>query len=423
MSGQARHIISRIFIEGLSGKKPDLPIQYEELKEAARQKISPEAFAYVEGSADHESTKARNTKAFDKYRIIPKMLQGHKEVDISVELFGKKLANPFLISPIGALKMVHPLADLAVAEACAEQEVPMIFSSQGSIPMEDCAHAMGDKTRWFQLYYSQSDELAKSMVQRAERSGCSAIVITLDTTRLGWRPRDLDLAYLPFLRGIGIAQYTSDPVFQQMLDEGKGSSLDDAPQPSVSLQTLKALWQQKSNYPAPWSKKLFSDRPMRAVRLFINTYSRPDLNWEDLQRIKQWTDLPIILKGIVHPDDAAMARSKGFDGIILSNHGGRQVDGATSTIEMLPKVVEKVGNDFPVIFDSGIRSGTHAMKALALGAKAVCIGRPFVYALALAGKKGVSQLIEYYKASLELNMSLAGCSDIDKLQPEIFASS
>lgn len=420
MPEAARDIQSHIFIEGLSGKKLDIPIRYEDLESAARQKLSPEAFAYVAGGAGRERTIQHNRDDFDRYRIAPRMLQGHEEVDTSIQLFGKTIPHPFLLSPIGALKMVHPKADLEVAKAAAESKVPMIFSSQASVEMEKCASVMGDAERWFQLYYSQSDELAKSMVKRAEDSGCSAIVVTLDTTRLGWRPRDLELAYLPFLRGIGIAQYTSDPVFQKMLDEGRGKALQDKPKPSISLKTLSALWQQKSNYPAPWSQKLFSDRPMRAVRLFINTYSRPDLSWDDLSSIRKWTDLPILLKGIVHPLDAQKAKSEGFDGIILSNHGGRQVDGGVSTISILPDVIQQVGKEFPVLFDSGIRSGVHAMKALALGAHAVCIGRPFVYAMALKGSEGISELLDHYLAGLQLNMGLSGCSEIADLTPDIF---
>jgi lactate 2-monooxygenase len=422
MSEIARDIQSNIFIRGLSGASPELPLEFEALEAAAREKMSPEAFAYVAGGAGRESTIDKNSRDFDDFSLVPKMLKGYQSVDTSIELLDRKYSTPFLLSPIGVLSMAHPKADLAVAKAASETAVPMIFSNQASVPMEDCAAVMGDQDRWFQLYYSQEKGLVKSLLERAEKAGCSAIVVTLDTTRLGWRPRDLELAYLPFLRGMGIAQYTSDPVFQKMLDEGRGQALKDAPQPSINLNTLSAIWQQKSNYPAPWTKKLFSDRPMRAVRLFINTYSRPDLSWDDLPFIRECTKLPVILKGIVHPDDAEKAKDQGMDGIIVSNHGGRQVDGAISTVKMLPKIMERVGTDFPVIFDSGIRSGAHALKALSLGAKAVCIGRPFVYALALNGKKGVKDLLNYYRASLELNMSLAGCKKISDLGPQLFES-
>ena len=252
--------------------------------------------------------------------------------------------------------------------------------------MEEVAAAMADSPRWFQLYWSKSNDLVASLVTRAERCGCSAIVVTLDTTLLGWRTRDLDLAYLPFLEGKGIAQYTSDPVFQRLMDEpGNGS----APR-KATFESLTGLFKMVKAYPGSgFIKKLRSGRPVKAVRKFTEIYSNPALTWKDLAFLRQHTKLPILLKGILHPEDAALAVSHGVNGIIVSNHGGRQVDGSMGTVEALPEIVKAVRAQVPVLIDGGIRAGADMFKALALGATAVCIGRPYVYGLTLAGEAGV----------------------------------
>lgn len=423
MSNQARQTQSHIYIHGLSGKKPSIPFHFEELERLAQNQLSAEAFAYVAGGAGREDTELRNREAFRQYHILPKMLDGKVEADLSIELFGDTYQHPFFLAPIGVLDMAYPKGDQLTARAAAATETPMIFSNQASAPMEECAREMGNHPRWFQLYWSQSDELVQSLVQRAEKTGAKAIVVTLDTTQLGWRPRDLKLAYLPFLRGMGIAQYTSDPVFQKMLDKGAGKALANAPQPRFNLTTLRNALAQKRNYPGSFWSNLFSDRATRAVRLFINIYARPDLSWEDLPKLRSYTSLPIVLKGIMHEDDAQKAKDLGMDGIIVSNHGGRQVDGAAAALTALPRITQRVGRDFPVMMDSGIRSGTDAMKALALGAKAVCIGRPYVYALGIGGQSGVEDLIRYYRAELELNMSLSSVRAVSDLDPHIFEPS
>jgi lactate 2-monooxygenase len=289
-----------------------------------------------------------------------------------VKLFGRVLPAPFLTAPIGVLSMAHSEADLAVARAAQARGWPMIISNQASFPMEQIAEAGAGAARWFQLYWGRSDELVASLVRRAEACGCEAIVVTLDTTILGWRPRDLALGHLPFLKGEGIAQYTSDPVFQKML-----------PEPP-------------------------EQNPMAAAYLFTQIYSDPSLTWDKLKSLRRVTRLPIVLKGIQHPDDAALAVKHGFDGIIVSNHGGRQVDGATGSADQLPLCAERVQGKIPVLFDSGIRSGADAFKALALGADAVCVGRPYAWALAAAGQEGVEQVMADYVAELDLTLALAG---------------
>jgi lactate 2-monooxygenase len=375
--------------------------------------MTPRAWAYIAGGAGNESTLNDNRTAFERYKIIPRMLCNVGERDTSITLFGKRLPSPFLLAPVGVLEMVHEEADLAVAKAAADLSVPYIFSNQASRPMEICAAAMGNSPRWFQLYWSKSSELVKSFVHRAEKCGCDAIVVTLDTTMLGWRTRDLEIAYLPFLEGKGIAQYTSDPVFQKML-----TGPDDAPDVKrrITLQTLLGLIRMVNNYPGNgFFRKLWSGLPIRAVSKFVSTYSNPCTTWGDLKFLREHTQLPIVLKGVLHPDDAQKAVDSGMNGIIVSNHGGRQVDGAISTLEALPDIVRAVDSRVPVLLDSGIRGGADAFKALALGAKAVCIGRPYVYGLTLAGQQGVCEVMQNLMADFELTMGLAGCKNIQEI--------
>lgn len=405
-----------IYLNGFAGRRPVVPVDFRKLEDAARSKLTPRAFAYIAGGAGAESTVEENRKAFERYHIVPRMLRNVGERDMRIELFGRRLSSPFLLSPVGVLELAHAGADRAVARAAAALEVPFIFSNQASVPMEVCSKIMGDSPKWFQLYWSKSNELVKSFVGRAAKCGCSAIVVTLDTTLLGWRTRDLDLAYLPFLEGRGIAQYTSDPVFQSMMDEE-----DEGPavRQDFSWQTLMGLISMVNHYPGKgFFRKLRSGRPVRAVRKFISSYSNPRTTWEDLKVLRQMTRLPIVLKGILHPDDARKALDFGMDGIIVSNHGGRQVDGAMATLDALPAIANAVGGALPVILDSGPRGGADAFKAIALGATAVCIGRPYVYGLALGGERGVSEVLRNYLADFELTMALAGCRNISEITKE-----
>lgn len=401
-----------IYLKGFSGIQSSVSIDLKTLEKRAEATISKKAYAYIAGGAGVESTLRRNRDAFDAYKIVPRMLKNVGDRDTSIELFGKRIPSPFLLSPVGVLEMVNKEADLAVARAAASLSLPYIFSNQASVPMEVCAAAMGDAPHWFQLYWSKSKDLVASFVRRAEASGCSAIVVTLDTTMLGWRTRDLDLAYLPFLEGKGIAQYTSDPFFQKMMNEFSDSS----PKQKITLQTILGLIKLVSKYPGSgFFKKLKSGKPIKAVQTFTSMYTNPFTTWEDLAFLREHTKLPILLKGILHPEDAKKALDFGMDGIIVSNHGGRQVDGSVSTIEMLPKIVEVVNGKFPVLLDSGIRGGADAFKALALGANAVCIGRPYVYGLGIAGEQGVKEVMQNLMADFELTMGLSGCKSISEI--------
>ncbi len=404
-----------IYVGGFAGARPLVPVRFDLLERAARDTMSAEAYAYIAGGAGLETTMEHNRRGFERVRILPRMLRDVSERDTSIKLLGQKLTAPVLTAPIGVLEMVHPEADLAVARAAAALGVPMIFSNQASFPMEECAAEMGNSPRWFQLYWSKSDELTASLLRRAEASGCSAVVLTLDTTMLGWRPRDLDLAYLPFLRGLGIAQYTADPVFQKMASEPDFlRSIQD--EGAFSQTKLLNFFKLVKKYPGgSFRKKMKSKAPVAGVRKFIEIYSRPSITWGDLAFLKKHTRLPILLKGILHPEDARLAVEHGMDGIIASNHGGRQVAGSISAIEALPAIVEAVGGKLPVLVDSGIREGADIFRALALGAKAVCVGRPYVYGLALAGQAGVEAVLKNLLADFELTMGLAGCRHIGEI--------
>ena len=372
--------------------------------------MSRQAWAYVAGGAGAEGTIDANRAALDRWRIVPRVLRDVSARDTSVTLFGRAIPTPLLLAPLGVLELVHRRADLAVARAAAAEGVPMIFSNQASVPMERCAVAMGDGPRWFQLYWSRSDEVVRSFVRRAQRCGCDAIVLTLDTTMLGWRPRDLDLAYLPFLRGRGIAQYTTDPAFLASLDEPLEAPL--APRPRANVRLLRAAWEMVRRHPGSLTRKLRTGVPRAAVQRFVATYSRPSLTWQDLGFLRDLTQLPILVKGVLHPDDARRAVAAGMDGLIVSNHGGRQVDGAIGALDALPDVVGAVGGRVPVLFDSGVRGGADVFKALALGAAAACVGRPYAYGLAIAGEKGVREVLQNLRADFDLTMGLAGCASV-----------
>ena len=371
-----------------------------------------------------------NRAALERWRIVPRRLRNCEQRDLSIELFGQRLPSPLLLAPIGVAEMAHRDADLAVARAAASFRVPHIFSNQASVPMEQCAAVMGDAPRWFQLYWSRSNDVVASFVRRAEACGCSAIVLTLDTTMLGWRPRDLDLGYLPFLQGKGIAQYTSDPVFMREVREGcsttsgrveesaPGISRSTEPKPPLNLSTIATALAQKANFPGGWAKNLTSSDPRAAVQRFVATYSRPSITWDDLTFLRAQTKLPIVLKGVLHAADAKLALEHGVDGLIVSNHGGRQIDGEIGSLDALHSVVEAVAGKIPVLFDSGVRGGADVFKALALGATAVCLGRPYVYGLALAGETGVREVIANVLAEFDLTMGLAGCKRISEITRE-----
>jgi isopentenyl diphosphate isomerase/L-lactate dehydrogenase-like FMN-dependent dehydrogenase len=371
-----------IYLRGCSGQKPAQPIAAEALEALARGVLPPEAYVYVAGGAGGEDTVRANRDAFLRWRILPRLLRDVSRRDLRVSLLGRQLPAPVLLAPIGVQSMLHAEAELAVARAARAVGVPMILSCVSSTPLEAVAAALGDSPGWFQLYWPKDPALAASLVGRAERAGFGAIVVTLDTYLLGWRERDLALGWLPFAHGQGIANYLSDPVFRAAL-------------------------------PAPPEE----DRAA-AVRHFLAVVSNAALTWDDLAWLRRQTRLPILLKGLLHPGDALKAVECGASGIIVSNHGGRQVDGAVAALDALPAVAEAVAGRVPLLFDSGIRRGADVFKALALGAQAVLLGRPYCWGLAVGGEQGVRDVVINLLADLELTLGLAGCSRCAEIGPQ-----
>jgi lactate 2-monooxygenase len=371
-----------IYLQGVGGKVPEFPLDYDGLKRRAKRQLSLGAYSYVAGAAGSEQTMRSNGEAFRRRQIVPRMLRDVGVRDLRTELLGTELPAPLLLAPIGVQSIVHPEGELATARAAAATGVPYVHSTAASHSIEDAAEASGDGPRWFQLYWPSDEELAKSFLSRAEAAGYGAIVVTLDTTLLAWRPRDLQGGYLPFLKGVGVANYFSDPVFRDGLEKP----------PEEDLQAAVGKW--------------------------IMAFSNPTISWDKLSFLRDNTELPILLKGILHPDDARLAVEHGMDGLIVSNHGGRQVDGAIGTLDALPAVVEVVPDDFPVLLDSGIRSAADAFKALALGARAVLLGRPYIWALAVGGEEAVAGLVRGFLAELDLTLALSGHTSLEKVGPD-----
>ncbi|WP_369130692.1 alpha-hydroxy-acid oxidizing protein [Modestobacter roseus] len=419
-AGTGRQRQDTVYRAGVYGRHPRVPTVYRALAERARRRLGPRAHGYVAGGAGDEDTQRADRAAFDRWAVVPRVLRDVSARDTSVELFGRRLPAPVLLDPVGALELVHPEADLAVARAAAALGVPMVFSNQASVPMETTAAAMGDSPRWMQLYWSTSDELVESLLGRAEASGCEAVVVTLDTTMLGWRPRDLDLGHLPFALGKGIAQYTSDPVFRRLVEEraaAAGAPRDPQPRPTVAA--VRALVGMARAWPGPLVANLRSPLPRAAVETFLAIYSRPSITWADLAWLRERTRLPIVLKGVLHPDDARRAADEGVDGLVVSTHGGRQVDRSIAALDALPGVVEAVDDRMPVLFDSGVRSGADVLVAVALGARAVLLGRPWVWGLGLAGEAGVRQVVEDVLGEFDLTLGLTGHTAVGQLTPEV----
>src|SRR6266545_4234912 len=363
-----------IYAKGmLAGERPTLPMAWAELESRARESLDDRAIAYIFGGAGSEDTMRANLDAFRRWRIVPRVLrQDLSARDLSLDLLGTRMPAPVMLAPIGVQTLLHDDGELATARAAASLGMPLITSTASSTAMEEIAEANGDAPRWYQLYWPNDDELAASMIRRAEAAGYSALVLTVDNYVPGWKPRDLEQAYLPFLEGVGIAQYLSDPVFQQ--------GLEKSPEEDMGA----------------------------AVGHFLGVFANPALTWERLEWLRSTSSLPIVLKGILHPDDAREARERGVDGIVVSNHGGRQIDGAIASIDALPPIVDAVGEGMAILLDSGIRSGADAFKALALGADAVLIGRPYLWGLALDGQNGVETVLRCLLAELDLTMALSG---------------
>ncbi len=372
-----------IYLKGLGGQTPELPIGYDDLEALAAERLSPEAFHYAAGGAGEGRSMAANRAAFDRWQILPRMLGDVSSRDLGTSVLGTELPAPVMLGPVGVLSILHEDAELAVARAAARVGVPMCLSTAASSTMEDVAGELGDTPGWYQLYWPSDQELAESLVRRAEAAGYRAIVVTLDTRLMPWRPRDLDGGYLPFLRGEGIANYTSDPVFRSRLQ---------AP-PEEDMQAAIGQWAQ--------------------------VFPNPTLGWDDLARLREWTSRPVLVKGVLHPDDARRAVDAGAQGVVVSNHGGRQIDGSATPLGQLPAVVDAVGDQAAVLLDGGVRTGSDVLKAVALGAQAVLVARPYVWGLALGGDAGVEAVLRSLLADTDLTLAMAGLSAIDQVGPEL----
>ncbi|GAB3068225.1 alpha-hydroxy-acid oxidizing protein [Pedococcus soli] len=428
--GAGRRRQGLIYRAGVLGHRPAVPADAAELERRAGAAMTPRARAYVGGGAGEGATVRANREAFDRRRLVPRMASGHTTRDLSTTLLGTRLATPLLLAPVGALGLVSRGSDLQVARAAAQTGVPYIVSNQGCSPMEEVATALGDTPWWFQLYWSTDERLVDSLVGRAEQAGASAIVVTLDTTMLGWRPQDLNLGSLPFSQGIGIAQYTSDPRFQEIVRErvaakaagsgGSGGS-EGSDDVKVTLGAIRSLLSISREHPGTLRDNLRSPAPRAAVEAFLDIYSNPGLSWDLLATLSRRTHLPILLKGILHPDDARRAAELGVGGIVVSNHGGRQVDGAVASLDALGPIRAAVGPGMPLVLDSGVRTGADVVKALASGADAVALGRPYVYGLALAGQDGVRDVVTNVVAELDLTLGLCGVGSVAELGPHVLA--
>jgi len=371
---------NEIYNAGLQGHLPPYPVDFATLEARAHEALGPMLTNYVAGGCGDEHTQDANASAFHHWGMVPRMMVDCTERDLSINLFGMDLPTPLFMAPIGlngeATQDRH--GDIAAARASAASGVPFCVSTLGNDPLEDVFAATGDTPAMFQLYTPRNRELAESLIKRAEAAGAKAIVVTLDTWVTGWRPRDLNASNFPQLRGKVLQNYFSDPVFRSML------------------------------------AKPIEEDPAAAVMLFAQVFGQV-LTWKDIEWFKSVTDLPIVLKGICHPEDARKAVHHGADAVYCSNHGGRQANGGIATIDLLSDVVAASG-DLPVLFDSGVRSGTDAIKAIALGATAVGVGRPYTYGLAIGGAEGAAFVLRSILAEADLLMAVNGYPTLDAVR-------
>ena len=379
MSAPLANYANEIYLQGLGDVLPAFTTDTSRLEESARSVMEPGPFWYVAGGAGSGATVRANRDAFDRWRLVPRMLRDATNRSLATTVLGTSMPAPVLLGPVGVQSIIHPEGELATARAAAEVGLPMVMSTASSYSIEDVAESSGDGARWFQLYWPNDPDVCASCLDRAAAAGFSTLVVTLDTWLLGWRPRDLDQSYLPFIRGTGLAVYFSDPVFR--------AGLDKAPE----------------------------DDLMAALLRWLPMFTGTDKSWDDLPFLREHWSGPIVLKGIQHVDDARRAADAGMDGIIVSNHGGRQVDGAIASLDALPAIAEAVGERLTVLFDSGVRTGADVLKALALGADAVLIGRPYAYGLAHGGQDGVRHVLRSLLADLDLAMALSGHRSVEEL--------
>jgi lactate 2-monooxygenase len=365
-----------LLLKNITAQAP-FPICFADLEKAVAEKIEAGPFGYIRSGAGGEQTLRNNRAAFEKYSIVPRFLKDVSNVQTSINLFGKTYPTPLLFAPVGMNGMVHDEGELAVVRTAEHLNMPYIQSTVSTYALEEVAQAAPSATKWFQLYWSTNEEIAFSIVARAEAAGFEAIVLTVDTVMLGWREEDVRNQFSPLKLGYARGNYMNDPVFTATL-------------PDDSFESY--------------------------VQGVLQNVFHPTLNWAHVRELKKRTNLPILLKGILHLEDAKLAIDNGIDGIIVSNHGGRQLDGVIGSLDALPAIAKVVNGQIPIILDSGVYRGMDALKALALGADAVAIGRPFVYGLALEGQQGVEKVMTNLYDELKVSIALAGATSVKGLR-------
>ncbi|MGY3186890.1 alpha-hydroxy acid oxidase [Lysinibacillus sp. TE18511] len=365
-----------LLLKNINAQAP-FPICFTDLEKAVAEKIETGPFGYIRSGAGGEQTLHNNRAAFEKHSIIPRFLHDVSNIDTSIKLFGKTHPTPFLFAPVGMNRMAHDEGELAVVRAAEQLKIPYIQSTVSSYALEGVAQAAPAATKWFQLYWSTNEDIAYSMADRAEAAGFEAIVLTVDTVMLGWREEDVRNQFSPLKLGYARGNYMNDPVFTASLPDNSFESY---------------------------------------VQGVLQNVFHPTLNWENVRELKRRSNLPILLKGILHPGDAELAIENNIDGIIVSNHGGRQLDGVIASLDALPAIVKTVNGRIPVILDSGVYRGMDALKALALGADAVAIGRLFVYGLALDGQQGVEKVMTNLYDEFKVSIALAGATSVKGLR-------
>jgi len=365
---------------GIKTQTETIPLRFADLEYEAKQRMDEKVFTYAQSGAGMEETLRANRDAFGNWKIVPKFMKDVSQIDLNTTVQGQEAAAPILLAPVGMQGIAHPDGELASAQTADAQGIPFIASTVSSYSLEEIAEANGNGARWFQLYFPNDVNIAASFVKRAEAAGYGAIVITVDTPIVGNRERDRANNYSPLLEGHGAANYAADPVFREYMEAKPGAEVLDE---------------------------------------MLQFFYRPGFNWEDIKSIRDAVNLPIYIKGILHPDDAAQAVEQGIDGIVVSNHGGRQLDGCVATLDALPLIKDRIKDSIPILFDSGVRSGPDIVKALALGADAVLLGRPYLYGLAIAGMSGVEQVIENVIHDLKTTLALSGVTLIQDIHPDL----
>jgi lactate 2-monooxygenase len=402
-------------------RPPKYSVKPSQWEASARAAIPLPNFLYVAGSASSEDTYRANLSAFSRYRLLPKMLVPATRRDMSVSLFGTQYPSPLLVAPIGVQEILHADGEEATARACAAAKVPMILSTAATRSIEQVAAAnthqgtQGD--RWFQLYWPKpsAEEFTASLLQRAHDNGYKVLVVTLDTFMIGWRPHDLDESYLPFIWGQGCQVGFSDPVFNRLFDE------EQARDTRSVAEKVAEIWQilKRPGSIGGAAKVLTHASVIKKALFFTNLIASGTYrNWDQLATLKSLWKGPIVLKGIQTVEDARRAVQYGMQGIVVSNHGGRQLDGAIASLDALAEIAadeEVKSSGLTILFDSGIRTGSDVLKALALGAKAVLVGRPYAYGLAMGGEEGVKHVLDCLLADTDSSLANLGKTSLAEL--------